>query len=101
MCKAIEDMLKETMREAMREVALGLWETGVYDEEKIASIVRFSVGEVKELKMIESDIEVRETDNSLYSELAISEKQINKNMIKEARTSLKCMKECYLSDFQI
>lgn len=49
MCKAMEDMRKQTLKEGMTEVALRMLAAGKYALEEIAAISGLSIEEVKTL----------------------------------------------------
>ena len=49
MCKAMEDMRKQTLKEGMTEVALRMLAAGKYALEEIATISGLSIEEVKTL----------------------------------------------------
>ena len=49
MCKAMEDMRKQTLKEGMTEVALRMLAAGKYALEEIAAISGLSIEEVKKL----------------------------------------------------
>ena len=50
MCKVMEDMRNQTLREGMSEVALRMLKAGKYALEEIAAISGLSLDEIKELK---------------------------------------------------
>lgn len=50
MCKAMEDMRNQTLKEGMREVALRMLKAGKYALDEIAAISGLSLDEVKKLK---------------------------------------------------
>ncbi len=50
MCRAMEDMRNQTLKEGMKEVALRMLAAGKYELEEIADISGLSVEEVKQLK---------------------------------------------------
>lgn len=50
MCRAMEDMRNQTLKEGMKEVALRMLEAGKYALEEIVNISGLSLEEVKQLK---------------------------------------------------
>lgn len=50
MCRAMEDMRNQTLKEGMKEVALRMLATGKYTLEEIVNISELSLEEVKKLK---------------------------------------------------
>ena len=50
MCKAMEEMRNQTLKEGMREVALRMLKAGKYALDEIAAISGLSLDEVKKLK---------------------------------------------------
>ncbi len=50
MCRAMEDMRNQTLKEGMKEVALRMLAAGKYALEEIVNISGLSLEEVKQLK---------------------------------------------------
>lgn len=50
MCKAVEDMINEEVKNKMKEIALRLLKEGTLNLEKIAECCQLTVAEVMELK---------------------------------------------------
>lgn len=50
MCRAMEDMRNQTLKEGMKEVALRMLTAGKYALEEIANISGLSVDEISKLK---------------------------------------------------
>lgn len=50
MCKAMEDMRNQTLKEGMMEVALRMLKAGKYALDEIAAISGLSLDEVRKLK---------------------------------------------------
>lgn len=54
MCRAMEDMRNQTLKEGMKEVALRMLTAGKYALEEIANISGLSVDEISKLKVEEN-----------------------------------------------
>lgn len=51
MCRAMEDMRNQTLKEGMKEVAIRMLAAGKYALEEIANISGLSIDEISELKI--------------------------------------------------
>lgn len=75
MCRAMEDMRNQTMKEGMKEVALRMLAAGKYALKEVVSISGLSLEEVKQLKAdrsAQATLQSRETKNGFSVLLKIN-----------------------------
>ena len=78
MCRAMEDMRNQTLKEGMKEVALRMLAAGKYALEEIVNISGLSLEEVKQLKAdrsAQAELQCRESKKQVPGSIFV-------NMIK-------------------